>query len=122
MPRRAAPRRMEIQVAFYVRAKEERADKSLESSVPVELVKSTSYGKPTHEPPKGAHSLQRKRERERTRVSLCACTRARVSWKVTSRFPGPIPLDFLEGLSSIFGVRRFALLGDYDVRFSIRIS
>lgn len=50
---------MEIQVAFYVRAKEERADKSLESSAPVELVKSTWYGKPTHEPPKGAHSLQR---------------------------------------------------------------
>lgn len=116
---------MEIQVAFYVRAKEERADKSLESSAPVELVKSTSYGKPTHEPPKGARSLQRRGGgRERTRVSSCMCTRARarVSWKVTLRFPGPIPLDFLEGLSSIFGVRRFALLGDYDVRFSIRIS
>lgn len=56
------------------RKRRARADKSLESSAPVELVKSTSYGKPTHEPPpKGAHSLQRKGRRgggERTRASL----------------------------------------------------
>lgn len=106
------------------RKRRARADKSLESSAPVELVKSTSYGKPTHEPPpKGAHSLQRKGRRggERGRVRLCTYV-VRVSWKVTLRFPRPISLYFLEALSSIFAVRRFALLGEYDVRISIRKS